>query len=88
MSREQKLLNRLLSKPKDYTWAELSTLLKKLGYEQIEGSGSRVKFYLEEPRNLIMVHKPHPSGILKAYQIKDVINNLNKIGATNENDEI
>lgn len=86
MSKEEKLLKKLLSKPNNFTWDDLTSLLKKFGYKKLEGSGSRVKFYLEEPRNLIMIHKPHPTKILKSYQIKDVIKNLKDIGVTNEND--
>lgn len=86
MSKKKKLLERLLSKPKDFTWAELSSLLKKLGYKKLEGDGSRVKFFLKSPRNLIMIDKPHPSKILKNYQIRDVIKNLKQIGVTHGND--
>ncbi len=86
MSKKRKLLERLLSKPKDFTWSDLSSLLKKLGYKKLEGDGSRVKFYLESPRNLIMIDKPHPTKILKNYQVLDVIKNLKQIGVTNGND--
>jgi len=86
MGRKQKLLDRLLTKPKDFKWNELESLLKKNGYQQLEGSGSRVKFYLESPRNLISLHKPHPGEILKDYQINYVIKNLKKIGVADGND--
>ncbi|MBC8440288.1 MAG: type II toxin-antitoxin system HicA family toxin [Deltaproteobacteria bacterium] len=86
MGRKQKLLDRLLTKPKDFRWNELESLLKQNGYQKLEGSGSRVKFYLESPRNLISLHKPHPGEILKDYQINYVIKNLKKIGVADGND--
>ncbi len=46
MSRQEKLLN----KQTGFTWPELVTLLRGLGYRQIEGDGSRVKFDNGTPR--------------------------------------
>lgn len=37
MSRHEKLLAKLLSLQPSFTWQELVTLLKGLGYQQIEG---------------------------------------------------
>ena len=79
MGREQKLIDRLYSKPKDYKWNEAVTLLKKLGFKKIEGSGSRVKFFHENPRSLIIIHRPHPGSILKAYQVNDLIDKIKEI---------
>jgi hypothetical protein len=42
MSKQQKLLAKLLNKQAGFTWTELVTLLGGLGYRQIEGDGSRV----------------------------------------------
>ncbi|WP_462270599.1 type II toxin-antitoxin system HicA family toxin [Desulfobacter sp.] len=79
MGREQKLIERLYSKPKDYKWSEAVTLLKKLGFKKIEGSGSRVKFFHENPRTLIIIHRPHPGNVLKAYVVKDLINKIKEV---------
>lgn len=79
MGRQQKLIRRLYSKPKDYKWNEAVTLLKKLGFKQIEGSGSRVKFFLEDPRSLIIIHRPHPGGILKTYQVNELIDKVKEV---------
>ena len=35
MSRKEKLLERLKQRPKDFTWDELTTLLRQLGYRQV-----------------------------------------------------
>ena len=34
MSRKNKLIARLLSRPKDFSWSELAALLKQLGYRE------------------------------------------------------
>lgn len=81
--RQQKLFERLYSNPKDFKWSELTTLLNQFGYKQIEGSGSRVKFFLKAPRSLISLHRPHPSDILKPYQIKEIIQKLEEINDGN-----
>ena len=47
MSKIEKLLTRLYSKPKDFTYQELKTLLEQLGfieYNKGKTSGSRVEF--------------------------------------------
>ena len=55
---------------------ELKTLLKGYGYKELQGKGSRVKFFREKPRNLIILHKPHPGEILLDYMVNEVIKNL------------
>lgn len=73
MSKLDKLKSRLCSKPKDFTYEELRTLLVALGFEEKEGSGSRVKFVKAETKQIISLHKPHNPKFLKEYIIKDVI---------------
>jgi len=51
MSKQEKLLQRFLSKPKDFRYNELRTLLNGFGYEEIKTgrtSGSRVAFFNNE----------------------------------------
>lgn len=72
MSRKEKLLLKLLSKPKTFTYNELESLLRGFGYQEIEigkTSGSRAAFYNEKTKLIIRLHKPHPSNILKKYQL-------------------
>jgi len=79
MSRKDKQILRLLSKPKDFTFKELSSLLKTLGYiEDNKGktSGSRVAFFNPENNNIIRLDRPHPGNELKPYLISYVINKL------------
>ncbi len=83
MSKKEKLLKRLLSKPTDFTYDELRTLLSYLGYEEFNKgatSGSRVSFHNEITGHIIDLHKPHPGNVLKKYVIKKVIDNLKARG--------
>ena len=79
MSKKEKLIKRLLSKPKDFTYNELRRLLAFLGYFENNGgktSGSRVSFYNSKTNHIIRLHKPHPGNELKQYQIEQLIEEL------------
>ena len=78
MGKKEKLIKRLLSRPKDFTFGELTTLLGHFEYKISSSgktSGSRTMFR-DNDGNRIHVHKPHPGNILKTYQIDDIIENL------------
>lgn len=75
MSQKEKLKNRLLSRPKDFTFGEMTALLGYFGYhpENLgKTSGSRVAF-TNSGGDYIRLHKPHPRNILKPYQVEDII---------------
>ncbi|MDR2065149.1 MAG: type II toxin-antitoxin system HicA family toxin [Prevotellaceae bacterium] len=78
MSKIDKLIARLISKPKDFTYNELQTLLSAFGYNEVQGAGSRVCF--EKKEHKIKLHKPHPSNIMKFYQLDIVTNELKNKG--------
>jgi hypothetical protein len=74
MSKKEKLIDRFLSMPSDFHYDEMVTLLGYFGFYEVKKgktSGSRVKFENEEGVPIIL-HKPHPSGIMKKYQMKQV----------------
>ena len=79
MSKEEKLLKRLLQKPKDFTFDEVKTLLARYGY-YLENSGitsgSTVKFVNDEKQIKFKMHKPHNRKELLTYQINDLIDFL------------
>ena len=82
MGQKEKLLNRLKSKPKDFTFDEMETLLRYLSYTRCDKgrtSGSRVMF-ISEDHPPIMLHKPHPRKELLEYQIKQVLELLEQEG--------
>jgi hypothetical protein len=81
MSRKDKLIKRLLSRPKDFTYDELVTFLKLFGYEEVNTgrtSGSRRAFISAVNGQIIRLHKPHPGNVLRLYQIDLIINELRK----------
>jgi predicted RNA binding protein YcfA (HicA-like mRNA interferase family) len=84
MGKQEKLKTRLLTRPKDFTWSELESLLKSLGFELIKGKGSRRKFFNHENKILINLHEPHPEKILKRYMIDQVIGKLKELGEFDE----
>lgn len=90
MSTKEKLIERFLRQPKDFTYQELSRLLNGFGYvEETKGktSGSRVLFFNKEKEHAIMLHKPHPGNIMKAYATKYVLQELQTIGLIEKEDE-
>ena len=51
MTKKEKLIERMCRLPKDFTFAELETVLQQLGFEKDDKgktSGSRVRFYNPE----------------------------------------
>jgi len=78
MSKKEKLINKLLSIPKDFTFDEMVTLLSYFGYELKQGNGSRVKFIKQNTNEVINFHKPHSNNVLKKYILEQVIEKLRK----------
>lgn len=79
MSKIDKLLERLNSRPKDFTWQEAIKLFRYYGFEEIRNgktSGSRRKF-TNAYKDVIILHEPHPGNVLKAYQLDFIIQQLN-----------
>ncbi len=75
MSKIEKLLARLLSRPSDFTWDELVKLLSHFGYIEIKKGktgGSRRKFS-DDNKHIISLHKPHPENKMKRYMIDQII---------------
>jgi hypothetical protein len=82
MSQQQKLVSRLLSGPKDFTWEELIKVLTFFGYHEVKGGktgGSRRRF-ADEKNNVITLHKPYPANIVKNYAIREIIAHLKSKG--------
>jgi hypothetical protein len=80
MTKAEKLLNRFLSRPKDFTYNELLRLLNNIGYKEQQGSGSRIVFSNQKIKHHIKLHKPHPGNVLKLYQIDLIIQELRSNG--------
>jgi len=77
MSTKEKLIKRLKSNPKDFTYIELKSALKALGFSQSnkgKTSGSRVGF--QKGNIVIILLKPHPEKELPEYQVKKILRKL------------
>ena len=82
MGKKEKLIKRLKSRPKDFTFEEAESLLGYLDYFRFDKgktSGSRVIFK-SDMHAPIMLHKPHPRKELLEYQIKQLIEILEQEG--------
>lgn len=81
MGKKQKLIDRLMAKPKDFTFEEMVSLLSYFDYKlKQSGTGSGVRFIKEGSNEVIYFHKPHPNGILKTYILDQVAEKLRKDG--------
>ena len=83
MSQKEKLLAKLLSLSKSFTFEEAETLLNYYSFERCnkgKTSGSRVMFVNAVTGTKIMLHKPHPRKELLEYQMKQLIQQLESEG--------
>jgi len=80
MGTKEKLIDRFISKPNDFTYNELTRFLGFFGYAEVQGSGSRVVFFNKRSGRKIKLHKPHPGNILKRYQLELIEQELRDLG--------
>ncbi len=81
MSRHEKLREKLLRLPRNFTYDELVTLLGGYGYisaERRRASGSAVMFFNVKLNDKIMFHRPHPEKEMKRYILELIIEKLKK----------
>ena len=79
MGTKEKLIKRLKSNPKDFTFSDMKAALESLGFKMSakgKTSGSRVKFQKNDIP--IILHKPHPRKELLEYQVRQVLEILEK----------
>ena len=82
MGTKEKLIDRLKSQPKDFTFDEAERLLALFGYVKSskgKTSGSRVMF-IDDQNRKILLHKPHPGNIMKIYALKEIMEKLTRNG--------
>ncbi|MBQ2066945.1 MAG: type II toxin-antitoxin system HicA family toxin [Clostridiales bacterium] len=83
MGQKDKLIAKLKSNPKNFTFDEAESLLGYLDYRKSnkgKTSGSRVMFTSDKHKAKILLHKPHPRKELLEYQIKQLIDLLEQEG--------
>jgi len=70
-----KLVTFVAKLPRDFTFSEMEALFKSCGFTLCNKgatSGSRVEFINEKDGNSYIMHKPHPSNIIKGYVMRQV----------------
>lgn len=76
MGTKEKLIGRFLTLPKNFTYDEVKRLFGLFGYSESDKgstSGSRVEFVSANGKNSYIMHKPHPSNIMKGYVMKQLL---------------
>ena len=83
MGQKEKLIAKLKSNPKTFTFDDAETLLGYFSYcrsNKGRTSGSRIMFTSSQYRTKILLHKPHPRKELLEYQVKQLIQQLEQEG--------
>ena len=75
-SRCKKNWDKMYANPADCRYSETRTLLLALGFLESNGSGSRVRFYHQETKKIVLLHRPHPGDVMEVASVKDVRNAL------------
>lgn len=79
MGTKEKVLQRFVRMPKDFTFDETVRLLRYLGYEvhnKGKTSGSRIRFIDMNAGEFIDIHKPHPGSVMKEWMMKAIYQHL------------
>ena len=82
MGQREKLIAKLRSHPKDFTFEEAERLLGYMDYQRFDKgktSGSRVAF-VSGGHAPILLHRPHPRKELPEYQVKQLVHVLEQEG--------
>ncbi len=82
MSKKNKLVEKFLSVPSDLTWEELLKVLSVYGYNLLSqgktvGSGRKLA---DAEGDIIVLHQPHPSNVVKKGALKVVLKRLKEKG--------
>ncbi len=82
MTKADKRLDRLRSRPSDFHWDELVTLMGdyNFSWSPKAGGSSHGHFYNSQTKRKLGISKPHNPAILKMYQIKDILKMLEEDG--------
>ena len=80
MTKRNKVVARLLTRPSDFSWSELVQVMDTLGFDLRTSVGSGRKFIHRQSRETHFIPEPHPSKILKRYQVRDLLSFLRETG--------
>lgn len=85
MSQKDDLIQRLMSRPKDFELRELERLMslcncKKSNAGRTSGSAMKYTHAADGKMSVFSFHRPHPENIIKRYIIDAAIDFLKEIG--------
>lgn len=82
MARKDKLIAKLTSKPKSFTWDEAKALMSLCGFQLLNarGGGSARMFHHPETRQKVRLHEPHPQNTLLPYMVTELVSALEEAG--------
>ncbi|WP_390901523.1 type II toxin-antitoxin system HicA family toxin [Silvimonas soli] len=80
MSKHKNTFDKMRRKPppSDLKWSDLVSAMRHIGYEVLNGSGSRRKFYNKDLDLLISCHEPHPSPNVDKGCVVDILDHLHE----------
>ncbi|MEZ6069439.1 MAG: type II toxin-antitoxin system HicA family toxin [Pirellulales bacterium] len=80
MAKHKKTLQAVFEKPTraNLRWADIEAMLRSLGAEISEGSGSRVRVRLGNQRAVF--HRPHPQPVAAKVQVESVRRFIERAG--------
>ena len=90
MNKKDKLLQHFRTLPRDFTFNEMEVLFRSCGFvlnNKGATSGSRVEFINEDDGSSYIMHKPHPSNIIKGYAMRQVYTYLESNGYLKKKEE-
>lgn len=82
MAKKDKLLEKLKSRPKGFTWDETVTLMKTCGFALMNarGGGSGRMFVNPSTKQKVRLHEPHPQNTLLPYMVDQLMEALKAAG--------
>jgi len=79
MTRKEKLLEKLRTKSRGFTWDEAVTLMHQCNFTLLKTTGSR-RVFRHASGAKVFIHEPHPQNILLPYAMDDLIEGLKATG--------
>lgn len=80
VARKDKLIARLLTKPKDFSWSEACTVMIGSGFALTNRGGSKRLFTHVETKLKVSLHEPHSRPHLLWYELDYLIDGLKESG--------
>jgi hypothetical protein len=80
VGRKDKLIARLMTRPKDFTWSEACSVMSGSGFKLTNRAGSRRLFTHVESKLKVSMHEPHSRSNLLPYELDLLIDGLKGTG--------